>query len=590
MVTTPSGSANLGRRARAAVGGAALLLVFFRLGAFLRFGSQSGYGLANVAAHEATFWLSHALVAVPAVLLLGWASAPWGGPALQRLEQRLCNPDRRTRVALLLGLGSVCFALYATLRTFVLLDLPLTDDESMLDFGARILASGNLCVPEPQPPDAWALLYLHRRAGCVASFDFVGNLAFRAVALLSGLGGTLYSLAAAGTAVLVVVAAHRLAGARAALCGAAMWLVSPMALWLSTTTHPHIVSRLLVAAVYVVYLGLVRAPVRAWRPRQGLLLGLLAGCAGACRPAESLALLLPVAVHVGWLAVRERRWSFLGAAAAGVGLPVLVVALYNQALTGRWYLLPRRAPGASKAVGITRRGPWERLGRNTGVNLLMLGVWFLGPLGLPLSLLGLRRRDPVTTVLLAGVVLAAVSGLLHDNTGLHSVGPIHFSEAALPLLLLSLAGAREAGELLERVSAEARCGAAWLLATYLTGALLVFHVVHGGALREQAENQAGPLRAVQEAGLSDAVVVAPQAAAYWYRHPERSRWGSWVLELPPPDPWLQDPVLFARDDADLQRLRRHFPGRSFWRLRIPAPGGRAAVTPLRPAPAGVLAP
>lgn len=569
------------RRVGAALGAFTLLLLFARLAAFLRFGSRSGYGLADVAAHEASFWLSHALLIVPAFVLLAVATGPWGDRALRSLAARVRGTDRRTRWAALLALTALLFALYATLRSVVLLDLPLTDDEQMLDFGARILASGHLCVPAPQPTDAWALLYLHTQAGCVASLDFPGNLVFRAAGIISGLGDTLYTLAAAGTGALFVLAAHRRGGARAAVLGAAFWVASPMALWLSTTSHPHIVSRLLIAAAYVVYLGLARSPVVTWRLRHGALLGVLAGLAGVCRPAEGVALLLPIAVHLGWLAVRGRRVGFVLGAALGVGLPLLLLGLYNQVLTDHWYLLPRSAPGASVARGITRRGPWERLGRNTGINVLMLAVWVLGPIGLPLALLGLRQRSATGPVIFAGVLLLAVSGMLHDNTGLHSVGPIHFSEAVLPLLLLAVQGAQEAGGLLARLGATARGRGAWLLATYLAGALLVFQLVHGAALRRQADNQAGPLQVVEEAGLSHAIVVAPQAAAYWYRHPERSLSGSWVLEFPPPDPWLQAPVLFARDDADLARLRRHFPDRSFWRLRIPAPGGSATLRPLR---------
>lgn len=568
-----------GLRWRPLISGALLLVLFVWMAHGFGFGSQAGVMLHWVAARESLFWLTHALIAVPGVLLVAYGLEPAAMPVLGRVAAELAELSPKAQKLLAASYFVVLFALARSLRSAVLLDLPVTDDENMLDFGARVMAAGKLCVPEPPLRSAFRLLYMHSRDGCLTSFDFPGNLAFRALGVATGLGSVLYAACAALGGLGVAITSRRLWGERSGWLAGLVWLFSPMALWLSATTHPQLVSRTLVALVYALWAGLMTCSPERWRVRTALVLGLLAGLAGACRPVEALALLLPVAVHLGLLAVRGRRWSFLGAALLAAAVPVTLFLAYNSAITGSWALLPRLAPGADAfRVAQLTFAPWSRLGVNTGTNLMLLGIWLLGPLGLLAVLLGASTRQAAPRVLAGGVVLLLGSTMLHGNTGIHTVGPIHFSEAAVPLLLLAVAGLRRSLDFLPRLGVP-RSRATWLLLAYLGVALPVFHLVHGVSMYEQADNQSIPLETIRAANIHHAIVLAPLPGEFWKGQPARARSGSWVLVFPPPDPFSSDEVLVVRERTDPTALRQAYPGRSLWRLAFP-PGWAPLLLPL----------
>ena len=108
--------------------------------------------------------------------------------------------------------------------------MPVTGDEYMVDFGARILAAGRLMAPAPQPRAAMPLYFVYERDGLVTSFDAPGNLLFGALALVTGTGPLAYALAAALSGLAVAWAGGLVAGRLGALAAAAFWLVSPMVL------------------------------------------------------------------------------------------------------------------------------------------------------------------------------------------------------------------------------------------------------------------------------------------------------------------------------------------------------------------------
>jgi hypothetical protein len=192
------------------------------------------------------------------------------------------------------------------------------------------------------------------------------------------------------------------------------------------------------------------------------------------------------------------------------------------------------------------------------------------PLGLGLAIAGLRRRQPFTLVLGAGVSLVLLLALLHEDTGVHTVGPIHYSECAVALILLATAGIVRLVEWGASLSLAPSRGAALVVANTL--GLGLYLAPHALSLRQQATNQVAPFAGGPTAGLHDAVVFAPPPGALYQLRPEMRASRSWVLQLPHPDPLLRDSVIYVHHDADPAAIQRAFPSRSLFFLRYGRPG------------------
>ncbi len=209
--------------------------------------------------------------------------------------------------------------------------------------------------------------------------------------------------------------------------------------------------------------------------------------------------------------------------------------------------------------------PFTRLAFNFGHNFLLLLIMALGPAGALFVGLGLSRRGPVT-VLMAGVALQLGLTLLHDDTGIHTVGPIHFSEALPSLVLLATAGVLIFVTTLRRYRIPQQLPV-MAVGAYILGGLALFSIVHSYGLRIQAANSQVIYEAVRTADLRNAVVVGERPQVLIHSHPVFRQTGSWVHWFPPPDPYFRDEIIYAyADAADLDAIRRRFPDRQFYRM------------------------
>jgi hypothetical protein len=171
--------------------------------------------------------------------------------------------------------------------------------------------------------------------------------------------------------------------------------------------------------------------------------------------------------------------------------------------------------------------------------------------------------------------------VFHSNTGIHLVGPIHYSESAVPLLVLTVLGWRKIAdgyrEVTFRGQAIGPALSAALVVAYLL-ALVSWSLVHSATLLDQALVQRIPLDAV--ADLDHAIVIADRPYKLWFARPELGAISSWVADLPHPDPYLRDRVLFAYPEADVDALRRAFPDRRLYRMTYSSEGEPVRVSPL----------
>ena len=174
--------------------------------------------------------------------------------------------------------------------------------------------------------------------------------------------------------------------------------------------------------------------------------------------------------------------------------------------------------------------------------------------------------DRFTRLLGLSVMSVLVLGLLHDDHGIHAVGPIHYSECAIPLTYISVAGLASLAGHLRRLGIGVR-GFASAIVAVLVIELGTFNVWNGLALRAHAGIQQRVYGFVESANLGSAIVLADQFGLTWNQIPEFSHLGSWVFEWRPPRPDFSDEVLIFHDVRGARRaVARRFPKRSVYRL------------------------
>jgi multisubunit Na+/H+ antiporter MnhB subunit len=367
---------------------------------------------------------------------------------------------------------------------------------------------------------------------------------------------------------------------------AAVAFLSPMICALSFTSHAHLLSRGLLAFALWCY---VSAEARS-KPGWWAAMGFGIGAAFFCRPFETGCLMGPLVLMLLVRAVRRESGAVqaFGAFAAGAAGPLVAFALFNLALTGNPFFPARfapnpllREPWLGPLAGFSSRAVlWHRFGANTSYNLLMLAVWFGGPLGAALAVLGIPF-DRFTRLLGCGVLCNLGLGLLHDNSGIHLVGPIHYSESAVPLTLLAVHGIVRLKQWCQqkdiglRMVSTVLCGAAVLsLGTFIGWQSL--------ALRRQAFIQQYIYGFLDSANLKNAIVLAPQFGMLWRGSAAGFiNTATFVFEWRRPMPDWSDNLLILHDvKGVIPPLREHFADRSFFRLRPTREAPFLELTPL----------
>jgi hypothetical protein len=246
---------------------------------------------------------------------------------------------------------------------------------------------------------------------------------------------------------------------------------------------------------------------------------------------------------------------------------VLLLAAHSYATTGN-PLLPARF-ASQEHVDVVSHSLWARFGDNFSYNVLMLAIWFLGPVGIALVAAG-AASERFTRLAGATVLADLALTMFHDNSGLHVVGPIHYSECAVPLTVLATYGLRN---LLQFVPADGVARTIGAFAVAIGVGLPIVTVMQGMALRQQAEVQRIVYTSVERAvgaqgQTARAVVITPWFFAIVNAYPDLRSVGTWVHDWQRPEIDLRDPILYLRDVPNTEgELRRLFPDRRFYRLR-----------------------
>ena len=560
---------NLGKeRSIALILGSFLFLTFFGL-------TQTATRL-NITFHppftysspgEVYFWLAHALLLFPGACLIGYALSPLLSSHLRQVWVRVEGMSSREKiVALVVGFVLVT-ALARVLHSIVMLDFPFTDDEYATKFGGQVLAMGRLKVPAPQPLQAFPNLFLYVKDGMITSFDWPGVLAAWAIAEFTGLGPLVFALAAAVPVLCLMIILGKRFSPGYGLIAFAIFLFSPMAFTLSTTTHAHLLSRATISVALLFYF--LAKDKQSWP--LWILTGLATGISFCVRPIETTFLLFPlgVATVVPVFTKKTRAVRPVLGLLIGCLLPLALFFLYNFLITGD-ALFPPRFSAEGPAQTLMRGSLWNRFGANTSYNVFMLAIWFLGPLGILLIGFGLLA-DKFTRLLSLGVGAMLAAGLFHDNQGLHVVGPIHYSECVVPLTIIAVYGLVGIKEKLRRRKISFLIPASVLVCVLVLG-LGFFNFWHCQALNRQALIQNyiyGFIEnSLQEKKVDKALILAPQFGSLWVANDYFRSIGSWVFEWRRAKPDLSDKTLILHDLPKIEeKLKQQFSDRRFFRLR-----------------------
>jgi hypothetical protein len=172
--------------------------------------------------------------------------------------------------------------------------------------------------------------------------------------------------------------------------------------------------------------------------------------------------------------------------------------------------------------------------------LARMNFWLFGWPGSLLLVLFVRRTPGGLRLLGSVVTVLLVYGAISAGT-IHPVGPVHYSELAVPLVILAASGLARLVELSRGASAwagGARAAATVPLAATLC-ALVTFYPVYGGSLRASADLTRAPYELLAERGIDRALVFVHSLPAL-YVSPY-----SWAYYRRNNSPDLTDPILFV---------------------------------------------
>ncbi len=503
--------------------------------------------LVAFAAHEVRFLV--ALATVQCALVLAVFGLTSSSRVAQRLRgsfrRALLHPERTTVALALLGATiTLAIALFATeLHTS-------TEDEKTYLFQAQLLRLGRLSMPLPSEGAPFVVQFLVQSGGRWSGQYFWAQPALLAMAGFVGTPWIATILEVAATIWFSGRAASRFTGdERVGLLTSALVAISPLIVINGATLlNTNLAASCAAASLWAI------ATLREGRSRAATwVLALSTGIALHNRPLDQAALLVPAAVLLlleKGRGVRETVARF----APAVLLTIPFIALHpllNLAVSGDpWvsgYALFNRSHGwKTMGFGV---GPFDHVqtagtaAAKTITNAVRVAFYATGcPLVVAVAALGSIVTPSRTPALRAGapaiVATFYAAYFFYVGVPILVAGPVYFTAIA-PVVCAWLADSLLA--LHDRARSELPRGPDWM-PILVVGATIVAVVtlwpplirgIHRSALGSPAARAA---RLAEARGLHHALVFVANVDAR----------GTYEMELPFPDPELDDDVLFVR--------------------------------------------
>jgi hypothetical protein len=527
----------------------------------------------------ATFVMYHLFLGGLGALLTGIGVARLlRAPHLEKLASLVGGPDRTFLVAA----TSFAFLVPVAVRLWVLQDAPLTDDESAYRFMAQVLAGGSVTAASPEHKLFYDRLFMINDGRLFAQY-FLGWPALMAPAVPLGMTGYVNAVMSA----LTVPAAHyvgtRLAGPRWGRITVGLYLVAPMLVVGAATELSHTSCLCMIAWSHAALEKTRERP--GWRAAH-FGFGLFFAAAFFIRPLSALAIGLPL-LWV-WLRASTARRDKAGMISFAVPAAVLAVLFLwvNVEQTGS-----ALKPAYQYLIEYAKQNGFRFSDWHAGTDVTVRNMSFGGPLeALGLMGAGLVRLNtallgwpvsvafvPITLGIRRARLLWACIGcflLFHfplSDLGVDTFGPVHYTELAWPVLLLTTLGIKVGWLWLRRL----RPRQTWLVrlpGTFamasVAAALLLYVPARIATLSVIADDVNAPFKAVRVGKLGPAVIFSPRPfTPRCDRHGPTPR--HFVFWRPNNDPQLQNETLWVNHlslRAD-RELMKQFPNRRGWILR-----------------------
>ncbi len=504
----------------------------------------------------------------PALLCLAIAAMAW----------KLKPPGERLRRTLMLGAVGFSLLLTAMVMARVLVGRAIVDDELTYRQQAELLGSGRL-AETTVPPWGWEVFTIwfqlpDGQFGATGKYLF-GEPLIQVVGTWLGLPALLHLLLAP----LALWAWYRVveadAGRHVAFWATILIAVSPMFILTNALALSHTTT---LTCLILAGLGLQWAGDR--RPVAGALLcGSALGFGLTVRPQVVVPMGMVLGLAALYRLARRRHVAAVAALIASGSLWLILIALYNQHLSGSpfklpWYLfLPVERFGFGNVGGVDFiYTPWGAV-ENLAVTAVRFNGWWLGwPLSLGLVfvwlVLGRPRQGASLWLLGSGAII--LLNVPYYSTGISDTGPIYYFELLLPAAIL---GGHAIVRGLER----------WPRAVT---AILLVHFAFGTTsfLWENVTRLDRLVTAIH--GQAEAVLekLEPPALLIHENHWAKSVRFGWIWSFPKRFRSDHDPIVtYPRGEARfLPDLLKRYKDRECWYYRIePATDQAAARTGLR---------
>ncbi|MCX7046630.1 MAG: glycosyltransferase family 39 protein [Candidatus Sumerlaeota bacterium] len=468
---------------------------------------------------------------------------------------------------------------------------PLYDDEGAFVFQARVLLAERWYAAPPPVPACFENQFMILRDGVWTGLYTLGQPLLIALGLMVGVARLVPFLLCALTPALIYLIGKEQYDRRTGLLAAAFLTVSPFFLFTGATLMNH--GTLLFFLALFTWAYLKTGPGAGWV--YPLAAGLALGFAFNIRPQDTVGYGAPFAI---WSLIRifhspQRGSMFAKQAAIGVSFSVLLLfaLYYNKQITGSYSQFPFQFYDPSQRLGFGSVGDYIHTplkgAENFLVSLLSMNLWLYGwPFSLIFAgalILAFRHEKPdrIHYASAAGVCLVY---WLYYIPAVPETGPRYWFALLIPVTLLSARGALGLHRLAARLwsKPEGMAGSALVpafIAISILLSALTFGMTHALHYQDLTDKIAWPYRAVEKAGIHNAIVAIQS----------RPRAG-WIIGRRNPKPDLTDDVIYVSVPSVMnapsldavKELRRHFLARKAYVLSYDdkAPGGRISLAPL----------
>ncbi len=496
---------------------------------------------------------------------------------VQKLIGRLADTSDLSAV---IALGLIGFLIPFLIRSQVLLDADIADDESAYRFMSELLLSGRLYAESPPMKLFFDRAFMINDGRLYAQY-FLGWPALLAPGMAIGLPGLMNPLYSALTIPPLFLALRRLGGRLCAVVGTAVFLSAPLLQFAAATQLSH--TSCFFALTWAFYFAVrIHDGDAKWWLHAALATAF--SIAFFIRPSPAMGVGGPLLLL--WLASvakldSDERWralaAFAGPAIAFGAVFLAVNAMQNGSPT---YVSYQRAVDYARENGF-RFSAWDSFPEDrkigfgfgaldvaaarTGVtwtrfNFALFG-WPLAFVFLPFA--GWRaRKSWVAWSMLIGFVV--VHAYLRDG-GIDTIGPVHYSEAALPVILLTVLGVSRLTSWFRDARAAVLVGPSGpraplaLCLGLITASVLGYVPIRAAALHDVGLITGLPIRAAEVSFDQPTLIFAPRPVIP--RNCGRTR--NYVYWRPNNDPELENRILWVNHItvAHDRKLAELFPDR-----------------------------